>query len=159
MGDGVDDVGTRGVLQGLTLHNGRGTVRDVRQHFHQQGIVKHRGVEQLALHGVSQVLVTLHAPRILLIETLESIVVGGEHSLRARLRQRLGVAQVINQAQIVGKRTCQHVPLRTCQILWTLHGIVDAASEPGRIVVRVVQVVVIRACRESSTNHSNGKPP
>ena len=142
-GDGVDDVGASGVLQRLPLHHRRRAVADVREHLHQDGIVEHRGIEQLLLHGLRQVLIAAHAPGVAGIEAVEGLVVGGEHRLRARLRQRLGIAQVVNKAQIVVERAFQHIPTRACQALGVLHGVIDATTQPRRIIIRIVQVVIV----------------
>ena len=90
--DGVDDVRTRGVFHGLTLRHGSSTVGDIGKHLHEDGIVKHRGIEQLAFHGVGQVLIPAHAPLVVLVEAFKGFVVGWEHGLGTRLSQRLGLA-------------------------------------------------------------------
>ena len=153
-GNGVDDVGTRGVLHRLALHHGRRAVADVRQHLHQDGVVEHRGVEQLFLHGVGQVFVAFHTPAVVGVETVESLVVGGEDGLRARLGQRLGIAQVVNQTKIIGESAFQHIALTGRQVFRVLHRLIDATAQPRRVVVWIVQLVVIRTRHESTTRKS-----
>ena len=149
MGDRVDHIGTRGMLHRLALYHGSGTVGDIRQHLHEEGVVEHRGIEQLALHRVGQVFIPPHAPGVILVEAVEGLVVGREHGLGTRLGQSLCIAQVINQAQIVGERAFQHAALRVRQTLRILHGIIDTTAEPRRIVIRVVQRIVVCTCHKT----------
>ena len=53
----------------------------VGKHFHEDGVVEHRGVEQHFFHRLGQVFVLRHAPRIIPVEALEGFVVGGEDGL------------------------------------------------------------------------------
>ena len=96
--DGVDDVGTRHMSHGNTfLHVRVGSVRGrhVRHHLHQDGVVEHRRVEQLLLHGIGQVFIPAHAPRIVLEEAFERFVIGGEDGFRTRPGQCLCITHVV----------------------------------------------------------------
>ena len=130
--NGVDDVGTSGVLHGNTWCDACGVIRHIRQHFDKDGIVEHRGVEQLLLHGLCQVLVLSHAPCIVSIEALEGFIIGCKDGFRTRLSQRLGITHVFNEPHVIVKSTCQYFWVRILQLL------IYTTSQPTRVVTLVV---------------------
>ena len=147
VGDGVNDVGTGGVLHSNTRGNTRCIVRHVRQHFHEDGVVEHRRVEQLFLHGFCQVFILPDAPRVVLVETLECLVVGREYGLRTSLLQRFRVAQIVDEPQIVVESTCQYILVRILQL------VINTTSQPTRVITLVVQVVTVLTRKESTTGN------
>ena len=126
----IDDVDRSGVLHGLTLRHRGGIVGYIRQHLHEQGIVEHRRVEQLFLHGLRQVVILAHAPAIAGEEPIKRLIVGREHSLRACFAQCLGIAQVIDEPHIVAEGSCEYLLTRTAQRLRILQGFIDTATQP-----------------------------
>ena len=100
------------MLHGNTGSNGCASFRNVREQLDEDGVVEHGVVEQKLLLCLRQVLVSAHAPAVVAEEPRESLVVGGEHGLRTCLCQCLGIAQVLNEFDIVVKCTGQHVLVR-----------------------------------------------
>ena len=152
-GDGVDDIGTRRVLQCLSLSHCRATVADVREHFYQHGVVEHRAVEQLALHSVGEVFIAPHAPGVALVEAAEGLVIGREDGFRTSLGQCLGIAQVVDESQVVAECALQHISCAGRQGLRVLHCLIDTVAQPRRVVARIVEVVVISTGREDTAHN------
>ena len=127
------------------------TIADVREHADEHGVVEHRGVEQLLLLGVGELIVAAHPPFIVTEEPLEGLVVSGEDGLRTGAVERLGVVEVVDEPHVVRKRSRE--------VLRVLQFLIDASTEPRGLAVGIHCLVFVHAgshqSREGQRNAEN----
>ena len=97
-----------------------------RQVCHLTRVVDHAAIEQELLLSQCQLIVVVDTPSVVLIETLESSIVGNEQGFATRLSQHLAVPQVVYQLHSVGV------------IAIILQIVIDAGAQPTWIFLSQV---------------------